>query len=67
MGRAINLRRGRAFAGELIMWDFFVAMVICTIALNIRLTGLLIVGVLVVHYLQRYVRKAHRLPNGISR
>jgi len=58
--RGLQPRWGQAFAGELFMWGFFAATLLCTITLNMKLAGLFIAAILLLHYLQSFTRKVGR-------
>jgi protein-S-isoprenylcysteine O-methyltransferase Ste14 len=58
--RGLKAHWGQAFAGELFMWGFFGAMFLCTITLNMKLAGLFIAAILLLHYLQSVTHKVSR-------
>jgi protein-S-isoprenylcysteine O-methyltransferase Ste14 len=64
--RGLKPRWGQAFTGEFFMWGFFGAMLLCTVTLDMKLAGLLIGAILLVHYLQRFIRKFGRQHEDVS-
>lgn len=65
--RGLKPRWRQAFTGELFMWGFFVAMLLCTDTLNMKLAGFFIAAILLVHYLQSFTRRVSRYHQDTSR